>query len=219
MQREPVLLEAFELDRAGALLARSFHDDPLLVHVLPDSDDRARRTPAYFTTLLRLTHAVGEVYRLAPGFEAVAAWHRSSTPHEMPEHTTTGFDDLPAQLGEEAFAQVLTAVRFIERFHEEAAQRLHWFLQFIGVEPGQQGRGLGTALLQPLLVKADSEGLECYLWTLLKRNLAFYSKHDFAVVVEEIEPSSGLRFWGLLRSPGERLSDSAIRSQARRTER
>ena len=218
MESEVVLLEAHELDRAGALIARSFHDDPLLAHVLPDDKDRARRAPAYFAALLRETQAVGEVYGLAPALQAVAAWRRPGGLEEPSKRQEPGADDLPAQLGEEAFDQVLTAVRFIEGFHRHAVPRDHWFLQFVAVEPRQQGRGLGTALLRPILGKADTGGHECYLWTLLERNLPFYSQQAFSVVVNEVEPSTGLRFWGLLWDP-VLVADRAIQSRARMTGR
>ncbi|MEA2526569.1 MAG: hypothetical protein QOF73_3796, partial [Thermomicrobiales bacterium] len=32
---------------AGAAIARAFQDEPMLVHVLPDPTERARRAPAF----------------------------------------------------------------------------------------------------------------------------------------------------------------------------
>ena len=39
----------------------------------------------------------------------------------------------------------------------------HWYLDYIGVEPAGQGRGLGSALLEPMLARCDTEGRGAYL--------------------------------------------------------
>ena len=70
----------------------------------------------------------------------------------------------------------------------------------LGVDPDHQGKGLGGALLQPALAKADQEGLPCYLETLEEKNLAFYGRHGFEVLVDDREPHSGLKFWTMIRS-------------------
>ena len=44
-----------------------------------------------------------------------------------------------------------------------------------------QGRGVGSALLEPALARADGEGMPCYLETQKEENLSFYARHGFAV--------------------------------------
>jgi len=194
-------LRAAEIEWAGTLVARAFHDDPLLVHLLPDGTERAERAPALFTTLVRLAHAVGEVQRL-PEVEAVAVWSRPGRRHETPEERgRAGFDELPAILGDEAFDRFGNAYATVDRRHSEAIARDHWFLQFIAVDPAEQGSGAGSRLLAPTLARADAAGQPCYLDNFSEANLAFYGKHGFRAVVDEVEPTSGLRFWGMLREP------------------
>jgi GNAT superfamily N-acetyltransferase len=50
----------------------------------------------------------------------------------------------------------------------------HWYLPFVGVEPLQQGRGLGAALLQPVLQRCDRERLPAYLESTNPLNVPFY---------------------------------------------
>lgn len=198
---EVVSLSAEEIEWAGALIARAFHDDPLLVYFLPDSSERAERAPRFFATFVRLAHAIGDVQRLS-GFEGVAVGSRPGRRHEtLEERDRAGFDELPAVVGESALDQFLTVYATVEQHHASAIERDHWFLQFIAVDPAKQGTGLGSRLLAPILARADRAGQPCYLDNFAEVNLAFYRKHGFRVTVDEIEPTSGLRFWGMLREP------------------
>jgi GNAT superfamily N-acetyltransferase len=70
-----------------------------------------------------------------------------------------------------------------------------------GVEPARQRQGVGSALLAPVLERADLERLPCYLETLEAPNVLFYKQLGFAVVISDVEPRSGLRFWTMRRDP------------------
>jgi GNAT superfamily N-acetyltransferase len=71
----------------------------------------------------------------------------------------------------------------------------------LGVAPAQQGRGLGRALLQPMLARADAEQVRCYLETFTERNVQFYTKLGFRVLVHDSIPGGGPPFWTMVRLP------------------
>ncbi|KAK8122288.1 Acyl-CoA N-acyltransferase [Apiospora sp. TS-2023a] len=58
---------------------------------------------------------------------------------------------------------------------EIMGQRSHWMLEFLGVDQGYQGKGLGFALLDWGCRQADKVGLEVYLDATIK-GLPFYKK-------------------------------------------
>ena len=60
----------------------------------------------------------------------------------------------------------------------------HWYLPLIGVDPARQGRGLGAALLQPVLACCDEAGAPAYLEATGPRNRALYERHGFRAVAE-----------------------------------
>jgi GNAT superfamily N-acetyltransferase len=60
----------------------------------------------------------------------------------------------------------------------------HWYLPLIGVEPAQQGRGLGSALLRPVLEECDAARLPAYLEATSARSLPLYERHGFQAVGE-----------------------------------
>jgi GNAT superfamily N-acetyltransferase len=49
----------------------------------------------------------------------------------------------------------------------------------LGVEPSEQGRGVGARLLQPVLVRLDREERGAYLETSKERNIAWYGRQGF----------------------------------------
>jgi GNAT superfamily N-acetyltransferase len=78
----------------------------------------------------------------------------------------------------------------------------HWYLAILGVHPSMQGRGVGSSLVRPILKRADADGLHCYLETAQPKNVPLYEHLGFKVIVDEVEPKSGVRFWTFLREPG-----------------
>jgi GNAT superfamily N-acetyltransferase len=134
--------------------------------------------------------------------EAVALWLPLDDLSETPERDhRAGIDQIPAMLGAEAFARFLHIATTVGRFHKLSAPGKHLYLSILGVEPSRQGQGLGSALIRPMLERADAAGLPCYLDTFQPRNVPLYQKHGFRITVEEVEPNSGVRGWGFLREP------------------
>ncbi len=186
---------------AGEVLARAFFDDPLMVYTLPDPADRTRLLPWHFRALLRYGVLFGEVY--TTGASAVAAiWltpdDRDVTPDRFER---AGLHELPNVLGARPWSRFMQVIDQLGQLHVRAIPGRHWYLMVLGVEPAGQRRGLGGALLGTVLARADADGLPCYLETLNPANVDFYRRRDFDVVVDDVEPASGLHFWTLRRDP------------------
>jgi GNAT superfamily N-acetyltransferase len=214
MRANVVALGAGELEEAAGVLARAFHDDPLTGHLFPDGGARARLAPLMFTALARYDYLFGQVDRLAAGFSAVATWLRPGERAETPERLAeAGFDDLSAQVGEEPLERLAAFYGAVENAHERATPLPHWYLRLLGVEPGHQGRGLGSTLLTHGLARADATGHACFLETFQERNVRFYLRHGFDLVVDELEPETGIRIWGFLRAAKPQLPQQSFRTR------
>ena len=55
----------------------------------------------------------------------------------------------------------------------------HWYLPLIGVDPGQQGKGHGDALMRYALERCDREKVPAYLESTNSRNISLYLRHGF----------------------------------------
>jgi ribosomal protein S18 acetylase RimI-like enzyme len=88
-------------------------------------------------------------------------------------------------------------VRDIERHHPVLP---HYYLSVIGTDPDQQGGGIGSALLAPVLSRCDSEGVAAYLESSKESNVGFYARHGFTVT-DKVELPDGPPLWFMWREP------------------
>lgn len=87
--------------------------------------------------------------------------------------------------------------RALEEVHEREP---HWYLAILGTDPEYQGKGIGRALIEPVLELCDRESELAYLESSKRRNIRFYEHHGFEVV-EEVRLQGGLVLWPMLRRP------------------
>ncbi len=73
----------------------------------------------------------------------------------------------------------------------------HHYLPYIGVAPEAQGRGLGSALMRPILDRCDEERLPAYLEATSERNAALYERLGF-----ELRAGGSPPLWLMVRPPG-----------------
>lgn len=77
----------------------------------------------------------------------------------------------------------------------------HHYLAAIGVHPHHQGRGIGGALLEPVLGLADEEGAGCYLSTATQLNVSWYMQYGFKVSSEFRPTRRWPTIWTMWRDP------------------
>lgn len=89
----------------------------------------------------------------------------------------------------------------LEKHRHLHAPTPHYYLAALGVEPEQQGGGIGTALLKPVLNTCDERRIIAYLETATGRNVLLYERNGFAVVEELTLPGTDVHGWLMLRQP------------------
>lgn len=189
-------LDPCKLTEASEALARAFQDDPLQRYVFPDAAERRRLSPAHFEPVLRYGLMFGEVFATegTPSGAAVCL-PPGSTDVTEERAIAAGLDRLPATIGEQAASRFLAVLQFLDPFHGADVQGPHWYVMVVGVEPGARGRGLGRALLEPMLRRAREAGHPCYLETAQPDNVPFYERLGFRALRQVRDPKSGLPLW------------------------
>jgi GNAT superfamily N-acetyltransferase len=191
-----------QIDVAAGVLARAFQLDPPMLYVCPDEASRARVLPSMMKAFVTYAWMFGEPLTTSEKIEAVALWLPLDDLSDDPERDRqAGIDQMHAMLDAETLRRFKHFVSAVDRFHQRTAPGKHLYLSTLGVEPSRQGLGLGSALIHPMLERADAEGLPCYLETFQPRNVPLYQKHGFKIAIEEVEPNSGVRGWAFLREP------------------
>jgi ribosomal protein S18 acetylase RimI-like enzyme len=91
--------------------------------------------------------------------------------------------------------------RVLEQMAANQPAEPHWHLLFIGVDPGHQNRGIGSALMTHALKRCDRDNAVAYVESSSQRNLPFYLRHGFAIT-GEISVAGAPTLWPMVRTPG-----------------
>lgn len=190
-----------DLPAVGRALAAAFHDDPIWRWIAPESRRWAELAARWFTAEATAQfEGHGRVFVDDDGMGA-AVWvepkHWRSTTRETLHMAAPSLRFLRSGL--------LRGVRMVSALEKAHPTDEHWYLSLLGTHPAAQGRGVGSALLAPMLEQADAEGLPAYLESSKKANLAFYGRHGFVTSGEPIRAGDGpplFPMWREPRSPG-----------------
>jgi GNAT superfamily N-acetyltransferase len=188
---------AGDADALATTLARAFEDDPVTLHLFPNAAHRRRVLPRYFSVLLRRAFLpTGEVWTTAATPAGGAMW----TP---PSHRRPGWRDMArlAPMVSVIGRRLPTAVRVMQAVERHHPPTPHWYLAVLGTDPPQQGRGIGSALLEPVLDRCDAERVPAYLESSKESNVPFYARHGFEVTRTLDLPARGPRLWLMWREP------------------
>ncbi len=192
-----VLATKADLTALADTLSDAFFDDPVMSWLLKDEDSRARRLVGLFSTQLKAHYfSQGTVWTI-PDRSAAALW---SPPGHALMHPLTVLaysPDLVRALGR----NTLRAIRTLNHVERQHPKDPHWYLGVLGTRTASQGKGLGSAVLGPVLARCDKEGIPAYLESSKYSNLAFYRRHGFEVTGEIALPFGGPSVWPMWRDP------------------
>jgi len=157
---------------AGMVLA--FSSDPAVRWMYPDPYQ-------YLTHLPRFVQAFGgkafaqETAYCIDGYSGAALWFGPGVEPDV--------DPVMELLGQSIFesdrADVFAVFEQMDRYHPKES---HWYLPIIGVEPTQQGKGYGSALMQHVLMQCDRDRIPTYLEASNPANIPFYERHGFELL-------------------------------------
>jgi len=172
-----------ELAAAERVLARAFRDSPLNVAVIgPDPERRLRANHCGARALLPVALEHGVVLG-ARGDGDLRGVLVATRPYGWPLPPPA----LLANLRRVLCQGLRVAQRWGRVFEALARVHLpdpHWYLATLGVEPGFQGGGRGSALLGRWLEAVAGDALPAWLETDREANLGFYRRAGFEVALE-----------------------------------
>ena len=188
---------AAAVPKVAAALGDAFIEDPVFTWLLPGSARRESRLRTFFAaeieqyvlpngTVWTTSGYDGAVTELPPG-----AW-------DMPSSVTLK-DALKWMW---VFGRRLALAMKVQRAMEERHLREpHFYIRAVGVRTALQGQGLGSALMQPTLERADSAGLATYLEASSERSAALYERLGFLHLDVLELPEGGPPVWRMRRPP------------------
>jgi ribosomal protein S18 acetylase RimI-like enzyme len=182
---------ATDRDGAIATLVVAFAEDPVIRWMYPDPARFLTNFPEVLQALGGAAFDAGTADRA--GAAGAALWVPPDVPSDDEAIAGLLVETIDVDRHEVAF----TFLGQVQEFHPTEAC---WYLPFIGVDPHQQGRGHGSALLRHGLARCDRDGLPAYLEASSPRNRALYERHGFEVL-GQIQAGDSPPLWPMLRQP------------------
>ena len=187
-----------DVEAAAAVLAQAFADSPWTRWTVDPEYHIDRIASLQRLVIERAVLPFGELWVASVGTEVVGAamWiHPDRVPH--PAVWSSMSAETAALEGSRHNASVMAE----EMLAFLKPPTRHYYLGAVGVVPARQGRGIGAALLNPVLRRADDESVEVYLETSTDSNVAFYAALGFVVTGEHQIPDGGPHVWAMSRVP------------------
>lgn len=189
----------------AAILAEALWDDAFYTAITVDSeaDQMARRAvlTEYFRYSLREGYQIGIVIIPDGDPYGAAIWTLPQPLDVARQAAEAKHASFATLLGPRGFDNYNAILAFMDPVAQAVIPARSWYLSIVGVAPHLQGRGLGRALLEPTLRRADQTGSRCFLETYNSAALRFYRRLGFAEVAEHLEPTTNARYWIMLREP------------------
>lgn len=181
----------------AAMLARAFDDDPVAEWACPPAKLRPTVLQRFNDARVRQMLDAGEVWTV-PDCSSVAVW---AAPDGWRSSVREDLEMTASLLRVRLLARIpLVARGLLGVEREHPATPPHWYLAVLGTDPSAQGRGLGSAVLAPILEECDRDGVGAYLESSKETNIAFYTRHGFRVE-RELRLPRGPRMWAMWRDP------------------
>ncbi|TAD88826.1 MAG: GNAT family N-acetyltransferase [Oscillatoriales cyanobacterium] len=173
---------ASDLRYINAAMVLAFSNDPIVRWLYPEPD----RYLTYYPRIVEayINHSlVHQTCYYVDGYGGAAHW--------IPPGAS-----MDAELFMEIFQESIAeshqaeAFEFLEQMDRCHPSQTHWYLAMIGVEPTQQGKGFGSALLQHMLSQCDRDRIPAYLEASSPQNIAFYKQHGFELISPSVQVGS-----------------------------
>jgi len=189
---------AADAPQLAQVLANAFYDDPTVTWMAPDDERRRRIGPLGFGTWLERIYLPKDAVYTDAGRRAAALWSPPGKWRLSPGLQLRLGPRFVRLFGLKRTPLVLRGLALLDRKHPD--DRPHWYLGILGTDPGHQGKGLGSAVMRPVLDRCDAEGLGAYLESSKEQNVPFYRRHGFEVT-EEVHLPEGPPLWLMWSEP------------------
>jgi GNAT superfamily N-acetyltransferase len=187
-----------ERPQVVATIAAAFSGDPAWAWLL--GADFTRLAPVFAGALFDLRVGGGHVWTMGAAAESVALWEPPGGLRTSPSAHEAVWGDFSAAAGDDVRDRV-------ERYDAALVQAVppqpYWYLGVLATRPDRTGSGLATAVIAPVLGRADEDGEDCCLETSTQVNRDFYSRRGFSEATE-VRITGGPPTWWLRRPASAR---------------
>ncbi len=180
------------------VLVKSFMNDPFTNWLVKHDDKILSRMDAIFAPVLNhFGFKYAHVYTTEEK-NCCAVW---IPPGKYNPNSIFNLLLLPAWIKVVGWSRLLKTMQAASVLSNHHAGPQYFYLSTVGTLPELQGKGIGSAILKPVLDICDGDKIPACLETSNEKNISFYEKHGFKIKSEFIIPHGGARTWVMTREP------------------
>jgi ribosomal protein S18 acetylase RimI-like enzyme len=158
--------------QVGGIIAEAFSEDPVNLWIFGNPGPM----PTVFSALAKGVYLPRGFCQLS-GDAGATMWSHSSANRELSLIPTLAL--VASVIGKGSKGAVKRALGASDLMQKEHPKAPHLYLFAIGTRKAARGKGLGKALMAPVLAAADRDRLPCYLENSNPANTGFYHSHGF----------------------------------------
>lgn len=158
--------------QVGGIIAEAFSEDPVNLWIFGNPGPM----PTVFSALAKGVYLPRGFCQLS-GDAGATMWSHSSANRELSLVPTLAL--VASVIGKGSKGAVKRALGASDLMQKEHPKAPHLYLFAIGTRKAARGKGLGKALMAPVLAAADRDRLPCYLENSNPANTGFYRSHGF----------------------------------------
>jgi len=194
-------LQVSQTEALATMLSRSFQNEPNFVYIIPDEQARRISLRWFFQmAAIPASRLFGEICTTNQ-IDGASLWIRTGTGFTFERMIRNATRRMPLKLDLQALRRSINLGARVEKARHRLVRGPHWYLLALGVEPSIDRCALSGLLIEPVLSRADSDKIPCYVEIFDERDLCFYEKLGFRVEGAGKIPHVGPSFWAMIRSP------------------
>jgi ribosomal protein S18 acetylase RimI-like enzyme len=187
---------AGDVRKAAEVIADAFADDPFWAWLFPGADRRL--VVRSWIRQLRIGYIPKGQSYVSDDVSGAALW---APPGKWQLSRSQELRLAPSYLRLLGPRRMLTASRAFAVIAGGHPAEPHWYLSVLGVAPTHQRRGIGRSLIEPMLERADADGIPASLETFKADNVPYYERFGFEVTKDDDVPGGGPHMWAMVRRP------------------
>ena len=183
-----------DVPRAAEVIADAFATDPFWAWLFPDAERRL--VVRSWIRQLRISYLPKGHSYANDDLTGAALW---SPPGGWRLSRAQELRLAPSYLRLLGPRRMRTAARAFSVIEAGHPDEPHWYLSVLGVSPAHQRSGIGRSLIEPMLERADRDGVPTSLETFKAENVPYYERFGFEVSREDDVPGGGPHMWAMVR--------------------
>ncbi|VEP11398.1 Acetyltransferase [Hyella patelloides LEGE 07179] len=177
MVNSPIIIQKakeYDVEQIVNSILLAFSADPVLRWMYPSPQQYLKNFPNFVRAFGGKAFDAETAY-YTDGYSGAALW---LPPQSKPDNNAIGvfFEQTISQHQQE---EVFALFEKMVSYHPDEP---HWYLAIFGVEPNQQKKGYGSALMKHTLAIGDRDKKIAYLESSSLKSVRFYEKHGFEVI-------------------------------------